>query len=582
MASDPDGVTTVRAAIYARYSSELQRPTSIEDQIRKCRQAAEQNGWVVLAEHIRSDSEISGATLAPRAGLLSLISEVKKRPRPFDVIVIDDTSRFGRNLTDVLLVSDLIKCHDAFLYFVSQGLNSKDKNFRLLLIMNGMIDEQYLAGISEKVHRGQEGRVLNGLLPAGRCYGYRNVPIEDHSRRGEYGRAAVIGVQQEIVEEEAMVIRHIFQMRSEGYTMKSIAIALNSEGIPPPSQRDGCILDWSPGCIPKLFHQTKYRGQIIWNKTHRVRNPETGKKHDKPRPPEEWVIVEAPELRIVSEELWDKVHNTGKKQPEELMARGRPGGLRKAKPHHHYLFSGLLICGDCGGRMVLVQVNGDNAKYGCVNHHHKHSCSNHLIIRHLRLEEQLVNRIVDVARRGDNFEYMITQFHDQLKSPAARFVLARDKAQEDVPKLRVERRQLHAKARNLASAIAECGTEESPSLLSELKHIERRIETINKLLGESKPKLPGIPLERIREFLQRKASNMSHLILGDRAAAKRALLTYFKPIVLMPEQSPDGPVFVVLPCSERAVATLRPSRTELELVTRAEDPPRSPTPPAFV
>src|SRR5689334_19266864 len=107
----------MRAAIYARYSSDLQRPTSIEDQIRQCRQAADLKGWAVLADYIRSDSEVSGAALAPRAALLSLIDDVKRRPRPFDVIVIDDTSRFGRNLTDVLTISDVLRHHDVFLYF---------------------------------------------------------------------------------------------------------------------------------------------------------------------------------------------------------------------------------------------------------------------------------------------------------------------------------------------------------------------------------------------------------------------------------------------------------------------------------
>src|SRR6266404_2763790 len=50
----PDGQQPViRCAIYARYSSKLQRESSIEDQIRNCRRAAEQNGWLVLDEYIR-------------------------------------------------------------------------------------------------------------------------------------------------------------------------------------------------------------------------------------------------------------------------------------------------------------------------------------------------------------------------------------------------------------------------------------------------------------------------------------------------------------------------------------------------
>jgi DNA invertase Pin-like site-specific DNA recombinase len=79
------------------------------------------------------------------------------------------THHGGRNLTDVLSVSDILKHHGGFLYFVSQQLDSRDRSFRQLQIMNGMVDEQFLFGLSEKVHRGQEGRVLKGLVPGRRC-----------------------------------------------------------------------------------------------------------------------------------------------------------------------------------------------------------------------------------------------------------------------------------------------------------------------------------------------------------------------------------------------------------------------------
>jgi site-specific DNA recombinase len=52
----------LRCAVYARFSSEKQSPLSIEDQVRKCREYAEQHGWFVLDSHIYSDEAISGAT----------------------------------------------------------------------------------------------------------------------------------------------------------------------------------------------------------------------------------------------------------------------------------------------------------------------------------------------------------------------------------------------------------------------------------------------------------------------------------------------------------------------------------------
>lgn len=64
--------------------------------------------------------------------------------------------------------------------------------------------------VETKARRPQEGRVLKGLHPGGPCYGYENVPIEDPTRQGKYGRPAVAGVRLEIQHEGAHAIRRIF------------------------------------------------------------------------------------------------------------------------------------------------------------------------------------------------------------------------------------------------------------------------------------------------------------------------------------------------------------------------------------
>jgi hypothetical protein len=91
-----------RCGVYTRYSSDLQRPSSTEDQIRQCRTAGEEQRWAVLDKFIRSDSEITGQSLVGRNGLDELVRLAKTSPRPFDGIIIDDTSRLGRYVPDVL------------------------------------------------------------------------------------------------------------------------------------------------------------------------------------------------------------------------------------------------------------------------------------------------------------------------------------------------------------------------------------------------------------------------------------------------------------------------------------------------
>jgi DNA invertase Pin-like site-specific DNA recombinase len=111
----------------------LQRPTSIEDQIRNCRRAAEEKGWTVVDEFIRSDSEMTGRTLVGREGFADLVRLAKQRPLPFDCILIDDTSRLGRYVPDALRECDVFKYLGVFIYFVSDRLDSRDDDtFRIV------------------------------------------------------------------------------------------------------------------------------------------------------------------------------------------------------------------------------------------------------------------------------------------------------------------------------------------------------------------------------------------------------------------------------------------------------------------
>jgi hypothetical protein len=94
-----------------------------------------------------------------------------------------------------------------------------------------MVDEQYVSGLSDKVYRGQEGRALKGYTTGGRVYGYRNVPIEDSTRVGKYGRPAVLAVALEIIPEQAVVVNRLFTRYAGGMGQGAIAVRLNREGI---------------------------------------------------------------------------------------------------------------------------------------------------------------------------------------------------------------------------------------------------------------------------------------------------------------------------------------------------------------
>jgi hypothetical protein len=408
--------------------------------------------------------------------------------------------------------------------------------------MNGIFDEQFLVGLSNKVHRGQEGRVRNGMLPGGKCYGYKNVPIEDFSRKGDYGRPAVIGVRQEIVEEEANAVRRMFDMYGGGLSLATIAKTFNAEGIPAPRPRRGRLRAWSPNCIHSMIRNQRYRGWVIWNRTRRVRNPETGRKQERPRPREDWVIVETPELRIVSDEQWERVQAQIKIKGERFGAP-RLGGLNRTEQSKEYLFSSLMICALCGYRMVIVAGTGKNASYGCPVNRYKGVCPNDLRIRRNRLESQLIDELIERALRPEMLEHAIEEFQNQFERESAQYLRDCQSAEAQRPKLVAELRKLESEINNLSSAIAQYGTYQSPALLSLLSAAEDRKATLERRLGEAKPVLQSVPIDRVRDFVYEKATDLKSILLSDPKRAKIALRNHFKPLVLSPKLRPDGPVY---------------------------------------
>jgi site-specific DNA recombinase len=258
----------LRCAIYARFSTNLQRSASIDDQIRQCREYADRNGYLVVDGYVRSDEAISGATLQGRKGLESLVDAAKKTPRPFDAILLDDTSRLARSTADASKTVEILKFNSVAVISISQGIDSRESGARQLLTLNAMMDEEFNVGVADKVHRGQEGRVLQGLVSGGRCYGYRNVPIEDPTRIAKYGRPAVTGVRAEIVEEQANVVRRIFKMCSDGMSLSKMAKMLNADGVlsPEPS-RNRKIRSWCPSSIRELLLNERYKGINVWKLT---------------------------------------------------------------------------------------------------------------------------------------------------------------------------------------------------------------------------------------------------------------------------------------------------------------------------
>ena len=118
----------MRAAIYARYSSESQREESIEDQIFTCRRLAREKGLTVLDDHVYTDYAQSGAS-RDRIGLNQLIDA--SAGKPFDAILVDDLSRLARDNFLMLSVIADFQYQGIRVISVADNLDSNDEESTL-------------------------------------------------------------------------------------------------------------------------------------------------------------------------------------------------------------------------------------------------------------------------------------------------------------------------------------------------------------------------------------------------------------------------------------------------------------------
>lgn len=208
--------------------------------------------------------------------------------------------------------------------------------------------------------------------------------------------------------------------RGGRYSLKQIAKRLNAEGIPSPQPQLGRIQrSWAPTAIRQILLNERYVGQSVWNKKRKVRNPATGRRVYHRRPESEWIRAETPELRIVSDELWERVRDRFEFVRSHFGSTSRAGLFtRWSAIGSPYLFSGILRCQPCGANMNIISGNGKRgyAKNGCPMHHLRNTCSNDLTERSEVLERRLLQGLQEAVLRPEVVEYAIERLTEELES----------------------------------------------------------------------------------------------------------------------------------------------------------------------
>ncbi len=159
----------MKAAIYARYSSENQSEKSIDDQIRVCKNYCKEHDIVVSDQNIYVDAALSGSLLT-RPSLQAL--EKAAENKEFEALVVDDLSRLSRSNHQMLTLVLKFNYLQIKLISVSDGIITDDENSKLGIQMRGLINELYLDDLKKKTMRGLEGQKLRGFSAGENVYGY--------------------------------------------------------------------------------------------------------------------------------------------------------------------------------------------------------------------------------------------------------------------------------------------------------------------------------------------------------------------------------------------------------------------------
>ena len=488
-------MTTMRAAIYTRYSTDMQRGTSLEDQIRVAREYADQHGWTVCDDHIYTDAGISGTSIAGRAGLQALFEAADATPRPFDVVLVDDTSRFSRDTADAIRGVQRLTFSHVRVIFISQGVDTASEQAETLVAVHGVVDGLYTRELRHKVKRGLRGQLERGLHTGGRIYGYRTVPVVDPNGKQDADGPLVIGKRLEVDVPAANTIRHIFARYAVGTAVPHIADELTRESTPAPRGTK-----WTKNAITRILTNPRYRGRLVWGRNTYERRPGTNQKVRRARPEHEWHVKEDASLRIVSDALWTRVSSL--RAARRKVWDGQPRGRRGS--HSRHLLVGLATCSTCGGGFTIMSSGHGSPRYGCPNswHNGRTACDNRLTVRSKVVDPLVLARLQAEMTRPAWVKAIASLVSDEVRDR-----LRQHPTQTD--SLRAQRDTVARKLANLVAAVE--NGQPSATLTDAIVAREAEVHDIDERLA-SLVEPPDVDLAVIPTWVRQQLDDLASLL----------------------------------------------------------------------
>jgi site-specific DNA recombinase len=333
-----------------------------------------------------------------RPGYQKLLAD--GRSGAYDVVVAEALDRLSRDQEHVAALFKHLSFAGVKIITLAEG-----EIGALHVGLKGTMNALYLTDLRQKVWRGLEGRVRQGRSGGGLCYGYD--VVRELDARGE----PVCG-KRVIDEAEAAVVRRIFAAFATSKSPRAIARELNAESIPGPGGRP-----WSDTTIrghtlrrTGILHNELYVGRLVWNKQRYIKEPSTGKRLARINPEGDWVVQHVPELRIIEDDLWDRVQQrlaTIRGSDRVRKARERKFWLNR-RPKH--LLTGLTRCGECGG--PLAPTGKDYL--ACSVARRRGTCKQRKGIRRAVLEELILDALKHNLMHSDLVAEFIREFHAEM------------------------------------------------------------------------------------------------------------------------------------------------------------------------
>lgn len=344
--------TSLRAACYIRVSTEDQTEYSPDAQRKALESYAEQHGMTIDPKHIYVDAGISGRKASARPAFMAMIAAAKRKPPPFDLILVHKLDRFARNREDSIVYKSMLR-RQCGVRVVSVTERLEDD--RMGLILEAMLEamaEYYSINLGEEVKKGMTEKARRGELQTSPPFGYR-------------------AKENRLVPEpaEAEVVQELYRRFLAGESILALTRWAGEQGV---LSRRGNPLDGRG--IRYILGNPVYTGKLRWGS-----DEEGGA-----------ILSEGVHPPLVDRTVHQSVQDLLAQNAARCGRHARPDGARK-----HWL-SGLVKCAACGGGMICTQ-----SRYFRCGRYVKGTCSQSQHIPAEALEAAVLAQLLcDAAGEG--------------------------------------------------------------------------------------------------------------------------------------------------------------------------------------